>query len=161
MAAIYADPEVMHFIGDGSVRTREQTAAGLRLMEHEWIDRGFSMFAVQVRSTAELAGWVGLTVPTFLPEILPAVEIGWRLGRDFWGRGYATEAAREVLRFGFGELRLERIISVCHVDHRASAHVMTKLGMRPYLQTVVPAHGQPVQVMELTRREFAQRGPVS
>ena len=83
LAAVNADPEVMRFIGDGSVRDREQTAAGLAMMEREWAERGFGIFAVEVRDTGQLAGWVGLAVPAFLPEVLPAVEIGWRLGRVF------------------------------------------------------------------------------
>jgi RimJ/RimL family protein N-acetyltransferase len=154
LAAIDGDPEVMRFIGDGSVRTREQTAAALAFMERGWDERGFGIFAVELRETGELAGWVGLTVPGFLPEVLPAVEIGWRLGRPFWGRGIATEAAREALRFGFTEAGLDRIISICHVDHHASARVMTKLGMRQERETVVPAHGQRVRVLAITRSEF-------
>ncbi|MBF8194013.1 GNAT family N-acetyltransferase [Nonomuraea sp. K274] len=158
LTAINADPEVMRFIGDGSVRTREQTSAGFALMRREWDERGFGAFAVESRETGELAGWVALTVPNFLPEVLPAVEIGWRLGRPFWGRGVATEAAREVLRFGFAEVGLDRIISICHVDHHASARVMTKLGMRQERETVVPSHGQPVRVLAITRGEYAALG---
>ncbi|MGV9309725.1 GNAT family N-acetyltransferase [Nonomuraea sp. NPDC003727] len=154
LAVIDGDPEVMRFIGDGSVRTREQTAAALAFMERNWDERGFGLFAVELRETGQLAGWAGLTVPGFLPEVLPAVEIGWRLGRQFWGRGIATEAAGEALRFGFAEAGLDRIISICHVDHHASVRVMTKLGMRQERETVVPAHGQPVRVMAITRSEF-------
>ncbi|SNS69747.1 Protein N-acetyltransferase, RimJ/RimL family [Streptosporangium subroseum] len=154
LAVIDGDPEVMRFIGDGSVRTREQTATALASMERGWDERGFGIFAVELRETGELAGWAGLAVPGFLPEVLPAVEIGWRLGRRFWGRGIATEAAGEALRFGFTEAGLDRIISICHVDHHASARVMEKLGMRRERETVVPAHGQPVRVLAITRGEF-------
>ncbi|WP_443078802.1 GNAT family N-acetyltransferase [Streptosporangium sp. NBC_01495] len=154
LAAIDGDPEVMRFIGDGSVRTREQTEAGLARVEREWDERGFGIFAVELRETGELTGWVGMSIPVYLPEVLPAVEIGWRLGRHFWGRGIATEAAGEALRFGFTEAGLDRIISVCHVDHHASARVMTKLGMRQERETVVPAHGRPVRVLAITRSEF-------
>ncbi|MEU4829461.1 GNAT family N-acetyltransferase [Streptosporangium sp. NPDC023615] len=155
VAAMDGDPEVMRFIGDGSVRTGEQTAATLAFMERDWDERGFGLFAVELRETGELAGWTGLTVPAYLPEVLPAVEIGWRLGRRFWGRGIATEAAREALRFGFADAGLDRIISVCHVDHHASARVMTKLGMRQERETVVPGPGRPVRVMAITREEYA------
>jgi RimJ/RimL family protein N-acetyltransferase len=154
LAVIDGDPEVMRFIGDGSVRTREQTATALASMERGWDERGFGIFAVELRETGELAGWAGLAVPGFLPEVLPAVEIGWRLGRHFWGRGIATEAAGEALRFGFTEAGLDRMISICHVDHHASARVMTKLGMRQERETVVPAHGQPVRVLAITHGEF-------
>ncbi|MFD8527816.1 GNAT family N-acetyltransferase [Streptosporangium canum] len=154
LAVIDGDPEVMRFIGDGSVRTREQTVAALALMERRWDERGFGLFAVELRETGELAGWVGLNVPGSLPEVMPAVEIGWRLGRPFWGRGIATEAAREALRFGFTEVGLDRIISICHINHHASARIMAKLGMRHEREMTVPAHGQRVRVLAITRSEF-------
>ncbi|WP_328467887.1 GNAT family N-acetyltransferase [Streptomyces sp. NBC_00448] len=155
LADIYADPEVMRFIGAGATRTYEQTAASFAMLRQEWRDRGYGMFAVEVRATGELAGWVGMTVPAFLPEILPAVEIGWRLGRAHWGRGYATEAAREALAYGFDEAGLDRIVSVCNVEHHASRRVMTKLGMALDRRTTVPAHGTPVDVTAITRAQFA------
>ena len=149
-----ADPEVMRFIGDGSTRTREQTEPGIVMALREWDERGFSMFSVDVVESGKFAGWVALTVPNFLPEVLPAVEIGWRLGRAFWGHGFATEAARAVLRFGFTDCGLDRIISIRHVDNDASRRVMDKLGMRFELATVVPAHMQPVAVYAITRSEY-------
>ncbi|MFJ5215422.1 GNAT family N-acetyltransferase [Streptomyces sp. NPDC088354] len=158
LAAVNADPEVMRFIADGSTRTREETAAQLERFRGEWRDHhghGHGAFAVEVRSTGELAGWVALTVPAFLPEILPAVEIGRRLGRAHWGRGYATEAARAAMEFAFAEAGLDRLVSICHVDHHASARVMAKLGMALDRTTTVPAHGQPVRVTAITREQYA------
>lgn len=95
-----ADPEVMRWIGDGSVRTRQQTKAGIEAWERDWERWGFGLFALEMRTTGELAGFTGLAVPEFLPEVMPAVEIGWRLGRRFWGAGLATEAARAVPSLG-------------------------------------------------------------
>jgi RimJ/RimL family protein N-acetyltransferase len=155
VATMDGDPEVMRYIGDGSTRTREQVAGGLARAREGWEERGFGLFAVEVRETGELAGWVGLAVPDFLPEVLPAVEIGWRLRREHWGRGYATEAAREVLAFGFGEVGLEEIISIVDVRNQASLRVTTKLGMRPKRRTTVPGRGQSIQVTAITREEYA------
>lgn len=160
LAEIYADPEVMRFIADGSVRSREETAAALEKLERQWEARGFGLFAVVERATGELAGWAGLAVPEFLPEVLPAVEIGWRLGRRFWGRGFATEAAREVVRFAFGEAGLDRLVSICHPENHASARVMEKLGMREDRRTVVPHTGRPARVLALTRDEYLAQSPV-
>jgi RimJ/RimL family protein N-acetyltransferase len=159
LAAMNADPEVMRYIGDGSVRDREQSAAGLVQVERDWEERGYGLFAVEVKETGQLAGWVALAEPAFLPEVLPAVEIGWRLGRAFWGAGIATEAARVVLRFGFEDRGLMRIISIRHPDNRASGRVMEKLGLRFDRKTVVPAHGQPVEVYALTRDEYLAGEP--
>ncbi|MGP3966838.1 GNAT family N-acetyltransferase [Streptomyces sp. 6N223] len=155
LAAMDGDPEVMRYIRDGSTRTREQAAGALTRERERWRERGYGLFAVEVRETGEFAGWVGLAIPEFLPEVLPAVEIGWRLRREHWGRGYATEAAREVLAFGFGEVGLKELISIVHVRNQASLRVTTKLGMRPKHRTTVPGSGQSVQVMAITREEYA------
>lgn len=154
LAEMDADPDVMRYIGDGSPGTRERTAAGLARTRAAWDERGHGLFAAEEIATGELIGWVGLAVPAFLPEIMPTVEIGWRLRRSSWGRGYATEAAREVLAFAFDEVGLDRVVSICHIDHHASARVMAKLGMTFDRTTRVPAHGQPVQVMSLSREEY-------
>jgi RimJ/RimL family protein N-acetyltransferase len=154
LAGIDADPEVMRFIGDGSTRDRAQTAEAFARMRRHWADRGYGLFATELRETGEVAGWIGLAVPGFLPEILPAVEIGWRLGRPHWGRGYATEGARAVMAYGFDEVGLDRIVSICRPDHHASRHVMTKLGMTLDLSTTVPSHGGPVDVTAITRARF-------
>ncbi|MCO1594847.1 GNAT family N-acetyltransferase [Micromonospora sp. RHAY321] len=157
LATMNADPEVMRYIMDGSVRDREQSALGLRKVIHDWDARGFGLFAVELRETGEVAGWVGLAVPEFLPEVLPAVEIGWRLDQRFWGHGYAAEAAAEVLRFGFEDRDLDRIISIRHVDNARSARVMEKLGISYAFRTVVPEHQQPVAVHEITREQYLAR----
>jgi len=128
LAAIDGDAEVMRYIGDGSVRDREQTATALANFEQRWAEQGFGLFAAEDRVSGALAGWVGLAVPTFLPEVLPAVEIGWRLARPFWGRGLATEGARAVLEYVFTELDRSHVISLIHPDNAASIAVATRLG---------------------------------
>lgn len=154
LAAINADPHVMRFIGDGTTRSREETAAGLARARQQWDERGFGMFAVDIRDSGQFIGWVTLAEPAFLPEVLPAVEIGWRLGRPYWGHGYATEAAQVALRFGFCACDLERIISIRHVANTASRRVMDKLGMTFDHETVVPATKQPVAVHAMTRNQY-------
>jgi RimJ/RimL family protein N-acetyltransferase len=154
MAAINADPEVMRWIRDGSVRDAEHTAKGIAFWEHEWETRGFGLFAVVERESGDLAGFTGLSVPSFLPEILPAVEIGWRLGRRFWGRGIATEAAWAALRFGMADCALDRIVSTHQIGNEASERIMLKLGMRPDREIVQTSCGRPVRVYEVTRSEF-------
>ena len=154
LAAMNADPEVMRYIGRGVTRTREETAAGLARVHAEWEAQGRGMFALELCASGRFVGWVALTEPAFLPEILPAVEIGWRLAREHWGQGYATEAPRQALRFGFDDCGLDRVVSIRHVDNRASQRVMEKLGLRPERQTVVPATDQPVVVHELTRSGY-------
>ncbi|MFF2118686.1 GNAT family N-acetyltransferase [Kitasatospora sp. NPDC058184] len=154
MAAVNADPEVMRWIRDGSVRDEQQTRDGIRAWEGEWEARGFGLFAVEIRSTGELAGFTGLSVPSYLPEVLPAVEVGWRLGRAHWGRGLATEAAAAAVRFGFEERGLERIVSIAQVGNDASERIMTKLGMRLERETVNPTGGRRVRVFALSADQY-------
>ncbi len=154
MAAIHADPEVMRWIRDGSVRDEQQTRRGIEAWESEWESQGFGLFALELRSTGKLAGFTGLSVPHFLPEVMPAVEVGWRLGRSHWGQGLATEAAAAAVRFGFEERGLERIVSIAQVGNDASERIMTKLGMRPVRETVSPAGGRRVRVFELSSDRY-------
>ncbi|MFD3421827.1 GNAT family N-acetyltransferase [Streptomyces decoyicus] len=154
LAALDGNPKVMRYIGDGSPLTRDQAAGSLARLRNGWQERGFGRFAVDVQETGEFAGWVGLSVPDFLPEVLPAVEIGWRLRQEHWGRGYAPEAAREVLAFGFEDVGLQEIISIADVRNQASLRVMTKLGMRLKHRTTVPGSGRPAQITRITRKEY-------
>ncbi|WP_141631384.1 GNAT family N-acetyltransferase [Mobilicoccus pelagius] len=150
MSEIDADPEVMRWIGDGSVRDLAQTREDVARWERGWDEHGFGLFAVEERASGDLLGFTGLSVPRFLPEILPAVEIGWRLARRSWGQGLATEAARAVLSFAFEDRGLDRVVSVAHVENEASLRVMRRIGMRVALRTVVPDTGVPVVVHDLT-----------
>jgi RimJ/RimL family protein N-acetyltransferase len=158
LASIYADPEVMRYIADGTVRTRAETADHIARMRRHWDEHGFGLFATEVRETGELAGWVGLAVPSFLPEVLPTVEIGWRLGRAFWGGGLATEGARAALRFGLVDCGLDRLVSIRHVDNRRSGRVMEKLGLGFDRHTTVPDNGRPVDVFAITRAQYSAAG---
>ena len=76
-----------------------------------------------------MLGFAGLSIPSHFPDVLPAVENGWRLRRDAWGRGYATEAARAAMAHGFGDLGLEEIISLIRAGNAGSIAVAGRLGM--------------------------------
>ncbi|MEV6393856.1 GNAT family N-acetyltransferase [Streptomyces sp. NPDC051907] len=154
MAEINADPDVMQWIDDGSVRDLEQTADAIEHLEEEWDEEGFGIFAVELLASGELAGFTGLSVPTFLPEVLPAVEIGWRLGRPFWGQGYASEAAQATLEFALQDRGLDRVISICRVGNEASENVIRKLGMTLERETAHPEYGFPLRVYEIDLTEY-------
>jgi RimJ/RimL family protein N-acetyltransferase len=145
-AAINADAEVMRWIGAGVPLDRDGTAERLATYRRHWEEHGFGLFALTLRETGELAGFTGLALPTFLPEVLPDFEIGWRLARRHWGHGLATEAAQAVLAHARDELGLSRLVSIHQVGNDASARVMVKLGMHLDRQTVDPAHGRPLRV---------------
>lgn len=151
-----ADPEVMRYIGDGRVRLRtpEESAGLIDRMRERWEEKGYGLLTATSRENGEVFGWVTLAVPHFLPEVLPAVEIGWRFRRGHWGRGYATEAARPVLHYAFTEAGLDRIVSIPWAENLASIRVMLKLGLRFSHETVVPANGVRVAVHALDRAHY-------
>jgi RimJ/RimL family protein N-acetyltransferase len=146
LAAICADPEVMCYIGSGAVRSIEQTRASIHTFERDWDKKGHGIFALEIRESAQLIGFTGLSEPNFLPEIMPAVEIGWRLSRAAWGKGYATEAARAALNFGLMTLSLPEIVSIYQVANEASGRIVQKLGMKFDRETIDPSCGRLVRV---------------
>ncbi|HVS12820.1 MAG TPA: GNAT family N-acetyltransferase [Thermoanaerobaculia bacterium] len=127
-AAIHADPEVMEHLGGPRSRV-ESDALVARLAEH-FGRHGFGLWALEEVESGDLAGFVGLSIPTFEAPFTPCVEVGWRLARACWGRGYAIEGARAALRFGFERLGLDEIVSFTVPANTRSRRVMERLGMR-------------------------------
>jgi RimJ/RimL family protein N-acetyltransferase len=151
-AAINADAEVMRFIGDGRPAGRTASDDLLRRIEDEWETRGHGLWAVQERAApGTLLGFCGLAVPAFLPQVLPAVEVGWRLARDAWGRGIATEAARAAVADGFARLGLAEILAIVHPDNARSLRVTEKLGMTPRADRIHPGTQERVRVLGVRR----------
>ena len=127
-AAINADQRVMEFYPDPL--TREESDAVADRIQGGFTRHGFGLWALAIPGVAEFAGFVGLSVPRFEAEFTPCVEIGWRLAADFWGHGYATEAARAVLAYGFGTLGLNEIVSFTASQNVRSRAVMERIGMQ-------------------------------
>ena len=126
-AALNADPEVMEFMPRLLSRSECETILG-RIRDH--FDRhGFGWWAVEVPDTAPLIGFVGISVPRFEAHFTPCVEVGWRLARAHWGQGYATEAARTAIAFGFEQAGLDEIVSFTAIINQRSQSVMQRLGM--------------------------------
>lgn len=126
-ARLNADPEVMEFL-PGPMRSEDSDAAVVRF-EDEFTRRGFCPWAVEEHGSGEFIGFVGLhEVPEYL-ACSPGVEVGWRLARQFWKRGYATEAAAAVLTYAFGELGCDEVVSLTASINVRSRGVMERLGM--------------------------------
>jgi RimJ/RimL family protein N-acetyltransferase len=126
-AALNADARVMeHFPGVLSRELSDTVATRLRTAIRE---RGFGFWAVEVIGGAPFVGFVGLSVPRFEAHFTPCVEIGWRLAFEHWGNGYATEAAKASLAFGFTNLKLDEIVAFTVPANWRSRKVMEKIGM--------------------------------
>lgn len=122
-AELCADPEVMRFLG-GKVFDRTEAWRQMASMIGHWYLRGYGIWAVEEKESGRLAGRIGC----INPEGWPGFEVGWTLRREFWGKGYATEAARRALEYGFHELDRAHIISLIHPENRASIRVAERLG---------------------------------
>ncbi len=126
-ARMNADPQVMEFFPAALSRVESDGLADR--IEAHFAEHGFGLFAAELRATREFIGYIGLAVPAFEAAFTPCVEIGWRIAADQWDQGLATEGAREVLRFAFGESKLDAVVSFTVPGNRQSRRVMEKIGM--------------------------------
>lgn len=150
---LHAEPSFWWYpLGRG--QTDDETEAFLGRVFEDYASGDLGLEAVVDRRTGDLAGWAGLSTPRFLPEILPAVEVGWRLGSIWRGRGYATEAGAAWVRWGFETLGLERIVSIYEPANRPSGRVMEKLGFTLERIATVAEHQVEVHVMALSREHW-------
>jgi RimJ/RimL family protein N-acetyltransferase len=153
LAALNADPAVMRWVTPNRPLRREESADFLDRMVRHWDEHGFGLWAVVPRREpdAGCVGFAGLAIPSFLPAVLPAVEVGWRLAAAAWGRGYATEAARASVAFGFERLGLSSIVSIVDARNERSLRVCEKLGMRPGPDRLHPLTRRRLRVMQVGR----------
>ena len=126
-AALNADPVVMELFP--STLTRSESDGLIDRIEKHFDQHGFGLWAVGVVDGASFIGFVGVSVVPFDAHFTPAVEVGWRLAREHWGRGYATEGARAALALAFGDVGLAEVVSFTAVANRRSRAVMERLGM--------------------------------
>ncbi|MGB8028867.1 MAG: GNAT family N-acetyltransferase [Terracidiphilus sp.] len=125
--AMNADARVMEFM-PSLLSAAESDALVDRAQAH--LDRhGFGPFAVELLENCSFIGFIGLSIPNFDAPFMPAVEVGWRLAFDCWGRGLATEGTRTVVRYGFQELDLDCLVSFTVPGNVRSQRVMEKIGM--------------------------------
>lgn len=128
-AAMNADPAVREFFP--GLQSREQSDASVDRARAHLAAHGWGWWAAEIVATGEFIGFIGLsTTPAALPFAPGVVEVGWRLARAHWGRGYATEGARAALAFGFERLRLDEIVSFTALGNLRSRAVMERIGMR-------------------------------
>ncbi|MFB6616022.1 GNAT family N-acetyltransferase [Streptomyces sp. NPDC085524] len=154
LSEINADREVMRWIGDGSALDLDQTAEEIERMEEEWDEEGFGLFAVELLASGELIGVVGLTVPDGPPDVLAEIAITWRLGRQYWGQGYASEAAQASLEFALQDRGLDRVIAVNRAGNEESENVIRKLGMAHERDTTDPEHHHLLQIHGIDLTEY-------
>ena len=125
MVRILGEKDVLRYFPTTDPPQRDRVQKMMVGLLKHWEEHGYGLWAVESRSTGDLMGRCGLQI---LPET-EEVEVDFILGRPFWGQGFATEAGRASLQYGFEQLRLERVIGIAHVENKASQRVLEKLGM--------------------------------
>lgn len=147
-AAIHMDDEVTRYTARTHL-TRFDSWRHMATMVGHWHLRGYGFWAVEELATGRLAGRVGFWNPDGWPDF----ECGWTIGREFWGRGYAPEAARECLRYGFEVLQRPHVISLIDPENKASIAVAEKVGESLSGETEILGHR--VLVYKITAAEWA------
>ncbi|CAG9227132.1 N-acetyltransferase [Paraburkholderia sabiae] len=147
LLALNSDPVVMQFLGDGSPATAVEVQASIASAKERWERFGFSWWSITRQDSDEIIG--AGCVQHIENEPGNPVEIGWRLKRDHWGHGYATEAARAMIAFAFDVLGVAAIHATTHPSNERSINVMKRLGMRSL--GLQPYYGRLVAVYVLER----------
>lgn len=155
-ARFMADPDVMRFL-TGVPLSRADAWRNMATLAGHWVLRGFGMWVVERKSDGAVLGRVGM----HYPEGWPAVEVGWTLGKEYWGKGYATEAARAAMRYAFATQNLERIISVIQIDNVASQAVARRLGETKGVRFEIAHSGQTfvTDIWSVSRGDFLRANP--
>jgi RimJ/RimL family protein N-acetyltransferase len=144
-AEMSADPEVMRFIGDGGVLDAGQSWREVALHVGHWWLRGYGQWALERKEDGASLGRAGL----WNPPGWPGLEVGWKLARDAWGRGYATEAGEAAVEWTWANLDADRLISLIQPGNVRSARVAERLGMREVEPITV--QGQTATIFALDR----------
>ena len=152
-AAIHGDAEVMAYLG-GVLEGVDAWRSMSQLAGH-WALRGYGKWAVERKSDGAMIGRVGL----INPEGWPGLEVGWTLGKPYWGQGYATEAAAAAMRYGFRTQPVDRLISCIHPDNTASQAVARRLGETKGARGNLRIGGgdNPVDLWFITRADWQKR----
>ncbi len=122
-----SDPEVMEFFP--KTLNREESDAFVDKAMAAMDEQGWGLFAVEIRDTEEFIGFIGLNKPQFDAPFTPCVEIGWRLDKKYWKKGFATEGAQALLQFAFIKVDTDEIVSFTSKLNKPSIKVMEKIGM--------------------------------
>jgi RimJ/RimL family protein N-acetyltransferase len=149
LAALFADPDVMRFVGTGQPADRTEALKALNSIIAHWDLHGFGRWAIEDKATKEFVGYGGLRSLFGTPEVV------YHFAKRHWGKGLATEMARASLNFGFSVKGFDRIVAIAQPGNAASIHVMEKLGMKLEMETSY--YGIDVVQYAITSEEFSHR----
>lgn len=148
LCALLQDPDVVRYLGDGTIPGREDCWRAVAAWLGHWVLRSYGPWAVTDRASGAFMGRVGI----HYPYGWPGPELGYTLGKAYWGQGYATEAARAALDWGFTHRDFLALMSLIYPENAASIRVATKAGET--LRGEATLHGKTVLRYVITRPEW-------
>jgi RimJ/RimL family protein N-acetyltransferase len=153
-AAFMADPEVTRFLAPQPMK-RDEAWRSLASSIGHWTLRGYGRWAVERKSDGAFMGPVGM----INPEGWPALEIGWTLGKPYWGNGYASEAAAAAMRYAFMTQPVDRLISCIDPDNTPSQAVARRIGETQGERSALRIGGvdYPIDIWSIGRAEWQRR----
>ena len=149
---LQADPDVMKYIGSGP-RTKETVRDATESAIKHYEDHGFSMCMLYEKASGNFIGQAGLIYLAYNDK-QPDIEVGYRLHKRYWGRGFATEIAKALISWGFQHLPIDHLIAVINPDNTKSEAVLKKLGM--HYVGIIQAYGGEVMKFEILKNEWRE-----
>ncbi|GAB4391272.1 MAG: hypothetical protein Tsb005_00380 [Gammaproteobacteria bacterium] len=166
MSVLNRDAQVMEYFP--ALLDETETRAFIKRMQRHQHDYGYALYAVELKASGQFIGFVGLLRQVFKAHFTPATEIGWRLSAEYWGQGYAIEAAKAVMHYAFTWLELDALVSMTAVANQRSRRLMTKLGMfhnseDDFIHPKVPANHHLAKhvLYRMTRDEYLTQNHIS
>jgi ribosomal-protein-alanine N-acetyltransferase len=135
--AVDSDPDVNIYLGNNPVKTIEQTDDIIKFIRKQYVDNGIGRWAMIEKSTNNFIGWAGLKlIKELTNNRIDYYDLGYRLNKSYWGKGFATEAAKATLKYGFNTLNLNEIYAITDSKNIASRNVIEKVGLK-YKETFI------------------------
>ena len=147
-----SDSEVHRYVGNQPISTIEEARDTIDFIRKQYIENGIGRWAVIEKASGDFIGWSGLKlIRESVNDHIDHIDVGYRLIRKYWGKGFATESAVASVDYGFGTMKLDEIFATVHVENIASRRVLEKAG----LKVVEPFdyNGEPYYWMEILKRE--------
>jgi len=151
-----SDPDVHRYIYNQPLKQIEEQYKMIDMLQQQYRDYGIARWAVVDKQSGECLGWAGLK---FFPEPFNGhkdfYELGYRFKQKHWGKGYATEAAKAIVDYGFTHLDTDYLYAMTDVDNTASQHVLSKLGFR-FIEVFDEEDGRPINWYALDKQHYNQ-----
>lgn len=155
MYTLDSDPDVHIYLGNNPVTSKKQSADIIAGLHRQYEENCIGRWAIIEKESNAFVGWSGLKLESGLRPEFTYYDIGYRLIKKYWGKGYATEAALASLKYGFEQMNLEKICGAADVDNLASNHILSKIGMtqkEPFMYQTTKCNWY-----ELTREEWKEK----